>query len=149
MISDQTKFEDLKDIVCGNKLGAGIHREVYELRILRDLKENFVIKYAPEDPTANILEWEIWDMVQRTNIAKWFAPCKRLSANGLYLVQQRVEFRPHREYPVMVPNFFSDLKYSNYGWIGDQLVACDYAGFLSCSMTHKWSGRMKKADWWE
>lgn len=88
-------------------------------------------------------------MVSETSIAKWFAPCVDISPGGIFLLQKRVETRPRSEYPKLIPSFFSDLKYSNYGWLNGQFVCCDYAGFVSTSMSHKWSGRMVKADWWE
>lgn len=145
MISESAQYEDLKDLLCGERLGAGIHREVFVYK--PDPK--YVMKIAPDAPEANVLEAHIWDMVADTNIAKWFARCHMVSTSGVFLLQERVERRPQAEYPKHVPVFFGDLKYKNFGWIGGRLVCCDYAGFVSTSMVHKWTGRMKKADWWE
>lgn len=141
----ETQYQDLQEMLFGELLGIGIHRKVAVFKPDKDL----VIKCAVECPNINVLEEEIWMMVQETNIAKWFAPCLDISPCGAFLIQKRVEHRPRKEYPKLVPSFFGDLKYKNYGWIDDQFVCCDYAGFISTSMHHKWSGRMKRADWWE
>ncbi len=145
MINRLTQFEDLESIIVGKALGIGIHRKVAVFLP----GTNKVIKIAEECPNINVLEDEIWQMVKDTNIAKWFAPCVAISPCGIYLIQERAETRPKSEYPKMIPNFFSDLKYANYGWIKGKFVCVDYASCISTSMVHKWTGKMKKADWWE
>lgn len=145
MIKESIQYEDLKELLFGEALGFGIHRKVGVFKPNPDL----VIKCAMECPNINVLEEEVWQMVQYTNIAKWFAPCVDISPCGIFLLQKRVEQRPKSEYPKQIPSFFGDTKYKNFGWINGKFVCCDYAGFISTSMTHKWSGRMKKADWWE
>ena len=145
MINELSQYEDLKSLLLGEMLGRGIHRKVGVYK----LENNLVIKCAIECPNINILEDEIWLMVKDTNIAKWFAPCVAISECGMFLLQKRVETKPKSEYPKLVPSFFGDLKYKNFGWIGKQFVCCDYAGFMSSSMSHKWNGKMKKVEWWE
>lgn len=145
MISDVAQYEDMQSLFLGELLGIGIHRRVGVFKPDNSL----VLKCAVECPNINILEEEVWQMVRETNIAKWFAPCVSISDCGMFLLQRRVETRPRSEYPRLVPSFFGDCKYSNYGWIDGQFVCCDYAGFISSSMSHKWSGQMKKAGWWE
>lgn len=140
-----TEYDDLKSLILGKFVGVGIHRKTY----LYKMDESMVVKCAIDCPNINILEDEIWMMVKDTGIAKWFAPCIGISNYGIFLIQKRVETRPKSEYPKFVPSFFGDLKYSNYGWIGDQFVCCDYAGFISSSMSHKWNGKMVRAYWWE
>lgn len=144
-MNELMQYEDLKGLLFGKVLGVGIHRKVGVY--LPD--PTLVIKCAIECPNINILEEEIWQMVKETDAAKWFAPCVDISPCGMFLLQKRVEQKPKSEYPKYVPSFFGDMKYTNYGWLNGQLVCCDYAGFFSTSMSHKWSGRLKKADWWE
>lgn len=139
------EHEDLKEFILGEKLGFGLNRTVYAYKLSPD----YVLKCALEYPNINVLEEEVWQMVRDTDIAKWFAPCMQISQCGMYLLQKRVEQRPKSEYPKLIPSFFGDLKYKNFGWIDDQFVCCDYAGFVCTSMSHKWSGRLKKAEWWE
>lgn len=145
MINESSQYEDLKRLFLGEELGCGIHRRVH----LYKVEPTFVIKCAIDCPNINVLEEEIWQMVKSTNIKKWFAPIYQISPCGMFLIQKRAEVRPKSQYPKYIPNFFGDCKYSNFGWIDDQFVCVDYAGFISSSMTHKWTGKLKKADWWE
>ena len=145
MISETSQFEDLKGLVLGELLGIGIHRKVGVYKV----NPEFVIKCALEYPEINLLENEIWNMVKDTDIAKWFAPVYQISPCGMFMIQKRAETKPKSEYPKYVPSFFGDMKYKNYGWINGKFVCVDYAGFIASSMSHKWSGKMKKADWWE
>lgn len=145
MINELSQYEDLKSLLFGEMIGLGVHRKVGVFKPDKSL----VIKCAIECPNINILEDEIWQMVKDTDIAKWFAPCVAISECGMFLLQKRVETKPRSEYPKLVPSFFGDLKYRNFGWIGKQLVCCDYAGFIASSMSHKWNGKMKKAEWWD
>ena len=145
MIDRETQYVDLQEMLLGEILGIGIHRKTGVFKP----NPGLVIKCATERPNINVLEEEVWMMAEETSIAKWFAPCVSISPCGIFLLQKRVEHRPKSEYPKTVPAFFGDLKYKNFGWLDGQFVCCDYAGFISTSMTHKWSSRMKKADWWE
>ena len=145
MIPETSQYEDLKGLMLGEVLGMGIHRKVGVLKT----NNKFVIKCALEYPEINLLENEIWNMVKETDIAKWFAPVYQISPCGMFMIQERAETRPKSEYPKYVPSFFGDMKYKNYGWINGNFVCVDYAGFIASSMSHKWSGKMKKADWWE
>ena len=145
MITKLAQYEDLKDLLLGQDLGIGIHRVVGVYKP----DPTLVIKCAIEYPNINVLEDEVWMAVKDTSISKWFAPCVAISPCGMFLLQKRAEMRPRSEYPKLVPNFFTDLKYANYGWINGQLVCVDYASMISTSLTHKWSGKLKKAFWWE
>ena len=138
------EYEDLKTLIFGDVISIGIHRKV---RIYK-LDESLVIKLAFETPNINILEDEIWMMVKETNIEKWFAPCVAISKCGMFLLQKRIERIPKNQYPKYVPSFFGDLKYENFGMLNGNFVCCDYAGFISTSMSHKWSEKLKKANWW-
>jgi len=145
MISEQTQYEDLKGLLLGEQLGIGVHRKVGVY-----LPDNtLVIKCAIDTPNINILEWEMWQMVRDTKEAKWFAPCTDISPCGMFLLQKRVEQLPEKLYPKLVPSFFNDTKYKNFGFLKGDFVCVDYASFLYCSMSHKWNGRMVKAHWWK
>lgn len=145
MISDAAQYEDLQSLLLGKYLGLGIHRKVAVYKP----DSSLVVKIAQESPNINVLEDEVWMMLKETDLAKWLAPCVAISDCGIFLLQKRVETRPRSEYPKLIPSFFGDCKYSNFGWLNGQFVCCDYAGFISTSASHKWNGRMKKADWWE
>lgn len=144
-MKQEIEHAELRDIFIGKRLGYGIHRTVYEVPTDKSL----VLKVATDAPEINFLEMEIWRMVKDTEIAKWFAPCELISDYGVFLLQKKATRRGHGEYPKMIPSFFGDCKYDNFGWIGKQFVCVDYAGYIASSMSHKWNGKMKKADWWE
>ncbi|MCK9370240.1 hypothetical protein M0R04_10070 [Candidatus Dojkabacteria bacterium] len=144
-MKEEIQYEDLKTLLLGEVLGIGIHRKVGVYK----QDESLVIKCAVETPNINILEDEIWMMVKDTSIAKWFAPCVAISECGMFLLQKRIEKIPKEQYPKFIPSFFGDLKYRNFGMLNGQFVCCDYAGFISSSMSHKWSGKLKKAEWWD
>lgn len=72
---------------------------------------------------------------------QWLAPCLIISETGLVLLQRKVKIGNFENYPDRIPSLFTDKKYSNFGWIGKQFVACDYAFFVQTSF------RMKKVTW--
>lgn len=135
--------EELKDVLIGTKLGWGIHRDVYKCKI----DDSFVVKVEREDHNfANIIEWKIWEEVQYAeNLARWFAPCERISTNGKILIQKKVEMGRKKDYPRQIPAFFTDVKMENFGFIGNQLVCFDYASIVwSRNLNEK---KMKKVIW--
>lgn len=136
-----TLGRDLWSMMIGEKLGGGMSREVYEFK--PDPK--YVVKvegYAGN--FQNIKEWLVWNEIQFTPFAKHFAPCKAISDNGIYLLQERVHFPELKAYPDRVPSFFTDLKTENYGFIGGRLVCCDYGSTI---ISQGFNNRTRKADW--
>lgn len=110
--------------LLGERLGGGIAREVYELAFADDL----VIKFEQGAQSfQNVLEWEIWRDVAGTKWQRWFAPCVEISPCGAVLIQKRA--KPLRDgfLPKSLPSFFSDIKPENFGMVGRQVVAVDYA----------------------
>lgn len=144
MNKEEIQYEDLKELIFGDFLGSGVYRKVGVF----EQDKSLVIKCAFDNPNINFLEYEVWEMVKDTYLAKWFSPVISISPNGMFLLQKRVDTKPQKEYPKLVPKFFSDLKYSNYGWLNGKFVCVDYASFLSTSMYHKWSDKLVKANWW-
>lgn len=127
-------------------LGIGVYRKVG----LFKPDGSLVIKIALEDPSKNYIEWEIWNNIcQCKDLARWFAPCVSISTCGMFLLQKRVETKPKTEYPKLIPEFFTDTKYSNFGWLDGKFVCCDYSGFGQIFMDKKPNLKMVKADWWE
>jgi hypothetical protein len=128
---------------AGDLLGVGLYRRVYVFKP----DPRFVIKWE-HDPTtgqfANVCEWRNWvDHEAARAISKWLAPCQIISETGHILLQRRVRFRSPEFYPKKLPSFLSDFKYSNYGWVGQRFVCCDYAALW---FTKKW--RDRRVRWW-
>lgn len=138
-------MSELEEFICGKFLGSGIARKAYIFRPDKEL----VIKVAEDrgGQSHNLVEWKIWEELKYCKEAsKWLAPVIDVSDSGKYLIMKRAEMGRKADYPEMVPKFFTDLKYQNYGFIGKQLVCVDYANFI---ITNGFKFGLKKADWWE
>jgi len=137
--------DEVHNFFLGKRLGKGIHRDVFTF----PLKEGYVIKIAnePESRAVNLIEARIWNQLTETPAQKWFAPVIDVSESGTYLVQRRAEQLPKEKYPKMIPHFFTDTKYSNFGWIkGIGFVCVDFGSF---NMFRGITTKMLKAEWWE
>ena len=53
----------------------------------------------------------------------------KYSDNGLIMMQRKTEefSKKEKKLPKKIPNYFTDVKQSNFGWIGNQLVCHDYS----------------------
>lgn len=137
-------FEDAFNLLCaGNKLGSGIHRDVFECR----LNDKWVVKVETDLPWryfANVHEMKFWNDNEHCEaIAKWLAPCEFLSPDGLLLVQHRCQpLRDSDNLPEKVPAFLTDIKRDNWGILDGRPVCFDYALNIPSPST-----RLKKADW--
>lgn len=126
-------FEDAFNLLCGEKLGSGIHRDVFECRIRNDL----VVKVEQTDSNRNfmnVFEQKFWDDNQYYEpVARWLAPCEYLSPDGRILLQKRVKpMIEDRELPDNLPGFLTDVKAENFGYLDDNRIVCfDYALHLS------------------
>ena len=143
MIKQETHYSELSDLVLGRQIGFGVYKDVFVFQPNTDL----VIKFAATDPAMNYREWDIWNSVDK-EIKKWLAPCVRISDCGVFLIQKRVERKPKKDYPKMIPAFLTDTKYSNFGWIDNKFVCCDYGGFYNIFLDGKPNTKLVKANWW-
>ena len=137
-------LEDAFAILCGDLLGEGIHRRVYECRIRPDL----VVKVEDGDLRyfANVHEHKFWaDNQYRDSIARWLAPSEYLSPDGRVSLQKRVDpILPSQELPDALPAFLTDVKRSNFGWLDGRLVCVDYA-----MASQSANGRLRRVCWGE
>ena len=126
-MSNGPTFEDAFNLLCGDLIGRGIHREVFECRIRPDL----VVKVEKDADRrfANVLEMHIWsDFHLYEPVAKWLAPCDYLSYDGRILLQRRVRpLHTNDKLPDKLPAFLSDIKRANFGTLDNRLVCVDYA----------------------
>jgi hypothetical protein len=120
---------EIIDFLCGDLLGQGCFRDVYEY----PLDPNWVIKIEREDGCGeNWSEYRIWGAVMETEHKKWFAECSWISNNGLVMLQKKTEpfYKDDKKWkkaPDKIPNYFTDIKADNFGWVGKQLVCHDYS----------------------
>lgn len=140
---------DLILSLCGNKIGSGQFRYVYEY----NLDSNYVIKIEPNNTESNITEHILWDEIKGLCgdldwVSKWFAPVLWMSPNGKILVMQKTEEKPDKERPREIPAFFSDLKRDNFGWIGNRFVCHDYGMIFKFIKYEKKMQKISKERWW-
>lgn len=118
---------EIFDSILGEFIGSGCSREVYE----HPYEKNWVVKIEKGGGSGdNFSEYNIWQSVKLTKNAKWFAPCEYISPNGMILIQRKTKplyGSNNLKVPEKIPWFFTDIHPKNFGWIGRQMVAHDYA----------------------
>lgn len=109
------------EFLLGDYIGKGCSRTVFKYA----LDPKYVIKIAKSGSFDNILEYEIWCNIRYTEHKKYFAPCSWISDDGVIMLQRKT--KPIYTLPETLPSYFSDIKPDNFGMIGKQIVAHDYA----------------------
>lgn len=132
---------DLFAMMAETSLGRGMSRHVYKYAMMK----NAVIKFEELGYYQNVMEYETWDRVRHTDVAKWFAPCHYISPCGRILIQGYATDLVWEKRPEKIPSFFTDLKIENWGKYKGRPVCRDYGTHL---MFEKgMSSRLKKAEW--
>lgn len=137
--------KDFFHLICGDEIGSGVHRTVFASK----LNPNHVIKFEHgATGFCNAKEYTLWNELEHMpdNVKKWFAPVLFISPCGNILIQQRTSPGPKISYPDKIPKHFTDTKYANFGFLGNQLACHDYGNFI---ITNGLNNRLIKADWWE
>lgn len=125
---------DIILMLCGEKIGSGATRAVYEYNMN---PKKFVVKIEPLDINdCNLQEYLLWQEIKGLTgnlawVKDWFAPVHYCSPNGKVLIMERT-YPPSQltgNLPKKVPEFMSDIKLQNFGWIGKKFVCHDY-GFI-------------------
>jgi hypothetical protein len=138
------KINDVIKRHCIGMIGCGIHRNVYSLHKFDDVVLKIEKSREREGWFTNACEWRNWMNYEHTPVGKWLAPCYAISDNAMVLIQARAQRKidnPKLIYPKQIPDFLSDTKYFNYGFIKDTFVCFDYP-FL-----HITDFKMKTARW--
>lgn len=134
---------DLLDFFIGDLKGLGSSRYVFTYMP----NTQYVIKIDVGADNQNVREWDTWLSVAETKYAKWFAPCKEISECGRILIQKKCTLNiSYDKFPKMIPAFFADLKYQNWGMLNGKLVCFDYA--LNLMKETGINAKMKKANWY-
>lgn len=136
---------DLITSLCGKRLGSGYYRAVHEY----NMDNRYVIKLEDGASSCNMTEYLMWKELEHLCgdlawVKKWFAPVKWISPNGRVLVMRKTSEKPDKKRPEKVPNFLWDVKWDNFGWIGNQFVCHDYGQFYNFIDYKK---GMQKAHW--
>lgn len=128
--------------LVGKQLGRGMSRTVYAFKLNPDL----VVKIEEgKGSFQNIREWEYWNEMKDSPVARWLAPCLYISPCGSVLIQSRVLPLDRSKYPKKIPHFFTDTKYQNFGLYKGKFVCIDYG---SIPFAKGVTSKMVKADWW-
>lgn len=128
---------DLINSMCGDFIAEGSSRIVYDCRTM----PGHVVKIAKDNSKDNILEYEFYHSLIHQDSQKWLAPCNWISDNGKFMFQKKAvqltEQNSHK-IPDLIPDFLTDVKFDNFGFIGKQFVAIDYAfSVYYCSSNYK------------
>jgi hypothetical protein len=127
-MSKKPIYKDAFNLLCGDKLGEGSFRTVYECRLRPDLVVKVSNPSAWRDP-HNTLEAQFWaDYKYHKVIGKWLAPIHFVSPDTRIILMERAMSFFDTELPVKVPACFQDVKPSNFGRLSDGRIVCvDYA----------------------
>ena len=136
-------FEDAFNLLCGEKIGSGIHRDVFECRLRPDL----VVKVEQERDWryfSNVHEMKFWsDNRDFKRVSDWLAPCEYMSPDGRILLQKKVRIAQLTDdLPEKLPAFLTDIKPENFGHLNGNLVCIDYAFTIDNPKIN-----LRKVDW--
>lgn len=134
---------DFAALFCGEPLGEGSSRKVFVL----STDPTKVIKIeAGSGSFQNILEWQTWEALSFTKLAKYLAPYHRISPCGIVLIQSRVFPLPPDREKVKMPEFLTDTTRDNFGILEGRVVCADYG---STTLIHHGASavKMRQPDW--
>lgn len=138
---------DLIKMFIGKHTNSGYYRSVFEFNPNPD---KYVVKIEHDDTDCNTNEFLIWNEVSGLHgelawVKDWFAPILWMSPNGKIIIQERTRWHSlNKECPNEVPDFFSDVKVDNFGWLNNKFVCHDY-GFINRFI--KYNKKFRKANW--
>lgn len=140
-LTDPKMLLTMLDFFLGDHIGSGCSRDVYEY----NLDNKYVVKIENKEARGdNWAEWRIWETVMHTEHKKWFAECTWISDCGRIMLQRRTTPLSQKNKPEKVPLYFTDLKMSNFGTIGKQVVCHDYSYCIEMFGTYGMTKRMQK-----
>lgn len=137
-------FEDAFNLLCGDKIGSGVHRNVFACRLRPELVVKVEIDGGQWRYFANAQEMKFWsDQQHYPKVADWLAPCDYMSPDGRILLQRRADpIRSTDTLPENIPSFLNDIKRENFGFLNGRLVCVDYAMHVDNPNL-----RLKKITW--
>lgn len=137
---------DFFDCFCGEELGHGVGRYVHALK----LDPTLVCKIEVSAYSfQNAHEWDFWQIVKDTHLAKYFAPCVRIAACGMVLIQKRtMPILPNTKMPTHLPTFITDTKHENFGVYDGRVVCHDYGELNLLHAGWKQAVKLQRVKWW-
>lgn len=110
--------------MIGDYLGSGKQRDVYCYKH----DPSLVIKFPRGESGArfNILEYENHKKIIDFGFDRWISPCLEVGKNGEFLIMKRTNVADPHDYPRLIPSFFKDIKFHNWGILNGIMVCHDY-----------------------
>lgn len=127
------------DLLVGEKLGSGSTRRVFALR--HDPSRVIKLEYASR-VFCNVAEYELWNEVKDTDLAKFFAPVIDIDIWAGALIMARTQPITQQQFEKEVkevPFFFTDIHWANFGRLKGKIVCHDYGyhDVLKAGVTRK------------
>jgi hypothetical protein len=133
---------DLAGMLLGDYDGHGTYRSIFH----HATDPTLIVKVENKTGSfSNVQEWDVWQRVKLTKLARWFAPCVQISGAGTVLIQRKCELVTARQLPKKVPAFFTDLKAENWGLLNGRAVCFDYG--CNLLMERGMTERLRIARW--
>lgn len=124
MLDNHIVLYEFLRCMTGDLIGEGCYRYVFD----NPFNSKQVIKIDMGETNSNVIEWYLWDTIKLIpDLAKWFAPCVKMSPCGRVLIMDKAETSKGLDsFPKKIPSFFMDVKTQNFGFINKQMVCIDY-----------------------
>lgn len=137
--------DDILNFMVGDLIGEGCFRRVYEMGVPDQVLK---IEHCGRE-FCNMVEWKVWQAVEHTPLAEWFAPCIDIDMMGVALIQKRTKpIDSEEEFKKLVettrqgclPSFLDDIHFKNFGLLDGLVVCHDYAfnHFLEEAVKMEW-----------
>jgi hypothetical protein len=143
MILSEDSSSDLFGLFCGQEIGRGQYRTVYQ----HQLEKNRVIKHDTCVNWSNVHEWSIFCEFQHTPLGKWLAPIYWLSPRGIWMIQAKTTPIKIGNYPKRVPAMFADIKPENWGMWRGHPVCHDFGNHSLLALARKPAAAMQQVVW--
>lgn len=133
---------DVLGMVVGRYDGYGTYRAIFD----HANDASLIVKVENQSQCfSNVAEWQVWESVRDTKLARWFAPCVEISPRGIVLIAKRCKPITREQLPDKVPAFFTDLKVENWGLYEGRPVCLDYGCHLM--LEHGMTSKLRTARW--
>lgn len=143
MILNDSEATDLFHLLCGEEIGRGQYRVVYQHALDRRL----VVKHDTRANWSNVQEYAMWCNLQDGALSKWLAPVEWLSPGGIWLIQAKTRPIPIGKYPKKVPAIFADIKPENWGLYKGRPVCHDYGNHAAFVLAEKAGAALETVVW--
>lgn len=137
--------QDLLAKLCGEPLGSGIDRAVYEWPWEINGWRAVVKITTGEYDFQNVAEWHLWQS-STANLQRYLAPVLGISPGGRCLWMAYCEPCPADLRPEKLPKVLRDLHGGNIGWLNGNPVVMDYGRHVAAALASNMKLAMRRLD---